>query len=383
MRVLVKGPISPFSGYGNDTIALTRALINWGANVFLEPTFIQGPVPADVLMLLTKSLEAPFDLAIVHQDPGGIETTKALKTASTITMAWTMWEFSRMFGMEQWGFSEEQSKVVKRLSLSERLDMFDIVVAYDEIARGALEEHTKTPITVVQGGYDPSEWEFMRRDWEAEPFNFFMQGLLNARKSPFTSIEAFKELKDEFPEEFAPANLHLKTVSGEGLHPKMQEWCPGLFLYNGIWPLSELKTFYSKMHVLLAPSLGEGKNLPALQFLSTGGAVVATAWGGHMGWLSDAYAYPLDFTMQKYNGQDARCALPDKDHLKKLMLHIFRNRGEAKGKGELASRTIPHMCSWDSVLERLFERLAAEHPKGQQVKSAAIMCRRESSLNGG
>lgn len=364
MRVLVKTSISPYSGYGNDGIALVRALLNWGVEVYLQPTSIQSPVPIDVLMPLTKHLEAPFDLSIVHQDPGVIETSRAMKEASTLTIAWTMWEFKELFLPE-----------IPQSTVSARLNQFDIIVAYDEVTQGALEAHTETPFTTVQGGYEVSEWQFVNRDWHSETFNFFMQGILHERKGPWYGIEAFKELKEEYPEEFANVHLHMKTTSGEGLHPRIEEWVPNLHLHYGIWPLQKLQEFYSQMHVLLAPSIGEGKNLPALQFLSTGGAVIATNWGGHASWMNSAYAYPLNYGMQVFNNL-SECAKPDKAHLKELMLHVFRNRNEAARKGSLAARTIPLMCSWESVLERLFDRLEVAHPKGKTVKEAAIMCRK-------
>lgn len=361
MRVLLKGHVSPYSGYGSDTIALAKALLEWGAEVFLQPISIQGPVPVDVLMLLTKHLEAPFDLAIVHQDPAGLETTSQMKEASTLTVGWTMWEFENYFA---------ESKI----SIDKRLSNFDVVAVYDEVTKSALEEFSETPMIIVQGGYEILDWQYMKRDWSSETFNFFMQGVLHERKGPWYSIEAFKELKEEFPEEMAGCQLHMKTTGGEGFHPKMEEWCPGLHVYNGIWPLKKLQDFYSKMHVLLAPSIGEGKNLPALQFLSSGGTVIATNWGGHTGWLSESYAYPLKYEMQVFNGL-GRCAKPDKSHLKELMLHTVRNRNECYQKGALAARTIPHMCSWESVLERLFNQLAVTHPKGQALKSASVICR--------
>ncbi len=186
-----------------------------------------------------------------------------------------------------------------------------------------------------------------------------------------SAIKVFKELKDEFPEEMKGVNLHLKTVASNGLRPEMQNWCPGLFIHLGLWSDKELKEFYSRMHVLLSPSRGEGKNLPALQFLSSGGTVVATANSGHLQWLSDSYAYGLDFDLVPVSSEWPDCLWAEVDHkkFKETLLHVVRNRSEAKQKGEVASRTIPNMCSWDSVVIKFFEKIGRQFPELQSLAS--------------
>ena len=101
--------------------------------------------------------------------------------------------------------------------------------------------------------------------------------------------------------------------------------------------------------------------MPALEFMSTGGTVIATNWAGHTQWLSNEYAYPLDYTMAPSSpGSLAMNARADVEHLKDLMLHTFHHRDEARRKGEIARDVIPSMCSWPIVMERLLIRLADE-----------------------
>lgn len=192
-----------------------------------------------------------------------------------------------------------------------------------------------------------------------------MEGQLHQRKDPFVAIQAFQELKEELPEEFEPAELHLKT-NITGLHPAIEEMIPKLRIHYDVWPHDVLQQFYAKQHVLLAPSRGEGKNLPALQFLSTGGTVIATNWGGHQQWLHPSYAYPLDYELRPVSGTYPDClqARASKDHLKALMLHTFRNRNEAREKGRRGADMIPGICGWHPVMERLFANLAELVPGG-------------------
>jgi glycosyltransferase involved in cell wall biosynthesis len=185
---------------------------------------------------------------------------------------------------------------------------------------------------------------------------------------------AFKELKEEYPEEFEPAELHLKTMV-PGLHSAMEQWVPKLRVHYDSWPEDVLKQFYASQHVLCAPSRGEGKNMPALEFQSMGGAVIATNWGGHTGWLSPEYAYPLNYKLMSLDDNPyVSNARADKDHMKALMLHTFRNRAEVKKKADLAAEIIPQTMSWDSVVQKLYAKVAELVPgEGTKIKQKALM----------
>jgi glycosyltransferase involved in cell wall biosynthesis len=345
MKILLRIPLTPYSGYGNDGIGMTRALMRAGADVYIDPTTVQGPLPADIALLFTKELVAPFDLAIVHVDPMTMEASEERAAAATFTIGWTMWEYTNLLN------AEGQEKFRKQY------EHFDALVAYDEVTAGCLRDHYDGPILVHQGGYEPEQWTAVDRDWEAEDFYFAMIGVLSPRKDPFVSIQAFVEAQAE-DEEFAQhARLSLKT-SVPGLHSKMQDVYPNLRIFYDVWPTSTVQKFYEAQHVLLCPSRGEGKNLPALEFMTTGGTVIATDWGGHQQWLSDEYAYPLDYRLAPVEGYpNTLNARADVQHLKALLLHTFRNRAEVKAKGDLAREAIPAKHNWDHVMLMLMYKL--------------------------
>ncbi len=347
MRVLVKAPFNQHSGYGSDGIGMTEALMRAGIDIYLEPTHISPPLSDKVAQLLTKPLVAPFDLLVHHVDPGQLGLTPVARRAAKRTVAWTMWEWSTLDNLRG------------RSTLRKRLADYDLVVGYDTVSSAALAPYVSTNAATVQGGFWPEQWPYVERDWQSPRFGFCMAGALHQRKDPFVAIQAFQELKQELPEEFEPAELHLKT-NQPGLHMAMEQWIPKLRVHYDVWPHPVMLDFYASQHCLLAPSRGEGKNLPALEFLSTGGTVIATNWGGHQQWLSSEYAYPLDHGLAADAPTKPEClsARASKDHLKALMLHVFRNRQEAARKGGIGSQVIPRMCSWDAVIGRLFHQLA-------------------------
>lgn len=346
--------MNPYSGYGADGLALAMTFDNHGCDVYLEPAAVQPPLPAQVAGLLTKRIEPPFDLVLQHWDPPHLGLTPAARRTAPVTVAWTMWELTTLDNCHG------------RSTLKKRLKDFDLVVGYDEISTGALAPYVTTNAATVQGGIWPQLWKPRRRDWHAPVLNFCMVGQLGPRKDPFVAIDAFRELKEQYPD--LPIALNLKT-NVLGLHPKMEETIPGLKIYYDVWPDEVLRDFYYAQHVLLAPSRGEGKNLPALEMLSTGGTVIATNWGGHRQWLSSAHGYPLDYELEPLSPATPNClwAKASKDHLKELMLHAVNHRDELARKGENAATLIPQMCNWDVVVERLMERVGEVNERGERV----------------
>lgn len=368
LKILLKAPMSVYSGYGNDGIGIAQALIKSGADVYLQPTHIDAPLPEDVAALLTKRLVAPFDVLIHHVDPGQFGLSPEERRASRLTVAWTMWEYSSLGNLKG------------RSKLKKALESYDLILGYDSVTTECFQPYINPKIStlkVLQGGFYPEKWPKAERDWFGDRFGFAMCGVLSDRKDPFVSILAFKELKEEFPEEFDGAELHLKT-NAPGLHSAMEEWVPKLRVHYASWPEDVLYQFYAMQHVLLAPSRGEGKNMPALEFQSTGGAVIATNWGGHTGWMSSEYAYPLDYTLAPLDEYPTVFnARASKDHMKQLMLHTYRNRSEVKSKAEVASEVIPQIMNWDYVIDKLYMRLRSVPEIGSEIFQKSLIPRQE------
>lgn len=368
MKVLLETHLDAHSGYGNDGIGLAQALQRWGCDVRLLPRTAQPPWPQSVAMLMTKTIEPPFDLHLVHVPPFGLDLSPGARRAADYKIGWTMWEFTN--------FDNLAPKY--QAGMERRLFNFDLVLGYDDVSCGALREKTERPVQALQGGYDPGGWELNEsRDWSGT-MRFIMVGQLHDRKQPFKAIEAFNILKARHGKSF-DAELHLKT-NVPGLHPQIEEAYPGIKIVYDYWPRKKLAQFYADSHVLLAPSMGEGKNVPALEFMSTGGAVIVSDFGGHQSWLHPAYSYALPVELAPPFHDRPRClaAKVDSEQLADLMWHVYCNRAEAKEKGRLAATMIPQQCSWEAVTRRLWDRVAEwGGEEGFLVKVKAQAARRE------
>jgi glycosyltransferase involved in cell wall biosynthesis len=354
VKLLLKSPVNPHSGYGGDGVGLAQAFMKAGVDVYLDPAAVQAPLPPEVAELFCKRLDGPFDMTLHHWDPTHLGISPEARRGTSVTVAWTMWEMTTLDNCDG------------RSSLRKRLKDFDLVVGYDQVTTTALDPYVSTNATTVQGGYWPRKWPQVARNWRSPTLRFCMVGALGPRKDPFLAIDAFRELREEHPD--VDIELNVKTVT-PGLHSKMQDLIPGLRIYYDVWPEEVLRGFYGSNHVLLAPSHGEGKNLPALEMQSTGGVVIGTNWGGHTQWLSPSYAYPIDFTLEPLLKSRPQCqwAKASKQHLKEQMLHAYHHRDELERKGDLAATVIPSMCSWPKVVDRLMERVGEINERGERV----------------
>lgn len=267
-------------------------------------------------------------------------------------------------------------------SYARRMGRFDLNLMYDQVAIDAWRQYgpKRSVYGILQGGYEAADWKYYpERDWFGDRFMFIMHGQLHNRKAPYVTIQAFNELKHEKKDDFAGARLGLHTTIGDPL-VVFGHLIPGMKVWHEMWEKEVLEEFYHAAHVLVAPSRGEGKNLPALEMMTTGGAVAATNWGGHTQWIHPEYAYPLDYTLTP-----TEPAYPDGAHdakvttetMKEFMWHAYTHREEVKRKAELAAQTIPKMCDWSVVIERFFDRVRDLVPdRGEKLWVKAQQCRR-------
>ena len=148
---------------------------------------------------------------------------------------------------------------------------------------------------------------------------------------------------------------HNTNIAG-GVHEKIAEWIPGIHIHRAHWPYEELIEWLTTMTCYVGPSRGEGNLKPPMEFMATGGTVIATNWSGPTNWLDEQVGYPLDYTLRPMNPnnpdspQEARAS---KDHLKQLMWRVHTHREEATKKGLLSAQHIREVASWDTIIPQL------------------------------
>jgi glycosyltransferase involved in cell wall biosynthesis len=378
LKVLVSTPVNSVTGYGNDGIELIQALVRWGADVYTVPASVFPPVPREVAAVFTKPIPSHVDLLISHKCPQELAHPDrcGIFSVATVALAWTMWEWDSIANVDT--ISDLNCEHAFRVTdnLRDSLARFDATLAYDEVSKSALDPFHDN-IHVLQGGVTPLD--YMARDWFSNPFRFIMCGVLSARKNPFAAINAFKKLRDAG--ELEHATLTLKSTY-PGLHPRMEKWCPGLHLIHDLWPIEQVHEFFGQSHVMVAPSWGEGKNRPAIEFATSGGAVVAPMIGGHAQWMSSEYTWPVRYNLKDF-GSGSHGADVDVDHLAEIMLELYTDRASTRLRAERAAQCLPAQVAWPSVLERLMFRLPAiAGGRGSEVSALMRACRRAPASEG-
>jgi hypothetical protein len=378
LKVLVSAPVNSVTGYGNDGIELIQALLRWGADVYAAPGSVFPPIPRDVAAVLTKRIPESVDLLLAHKCPQELARSEScgIYAAATVALAWTMWEWNSLSNVDTVNSANCEHAFRVTDYLRESISRFDAVLAYDEVSQQALTPYHDN-IHILQGGVTPLQP--VKRDWLASPFRFLMCGVLSERKGPFKAVNAFKILRDAG--ELTDATLTLKSTY-PSMHPAMEQWCPGLKIVNALWPTSRLHELFGVSHVMLAPSRGEGKNRPGIEFATSGGAFVGPRFGGHAQWMSSDYTWPVNFTLRDF-GAGAHGADVSVSHLAEIMLALYTDRHETKRRADTAARCLPAQVSWDSVLECLMLRLPSIVPgRGAEVASVMRSVRRSSDSAG-
>lgn len=342
MRIHLKIPIGSFTGYGRDGIELTRVLMEHGHDITLMPESCNPPIPMEVAALLTKYPAYPQDLVIHHIAPENLGINEYQAQRSHLNIAWSMWEF------ESFGPS-------RALNLADRLKNYDHVFAYDETSHKAMTELRPEGVSILQGGYAPDFWRSTAgRDYYEDQLRLCMVGALGPRKDPYVAAEAVRQLH----EEGMNVHLTLKCATVNEIHPMFDvAYKDCVTVHREAWPDQKIKDLYEQSHIYIAPSWGEGKNLPALESGTTGCALLLSNCGGHRQWARGSeFAILMDGEPWQHE-----IGLPSikvhVDTVKATITKLYEDRALLRRMGESAQRDLPREMSWESVVHRLYAKL--------------------------
>ncbi|QOP66162.1 glycosyltransferase [Arthrobacter phage DanielleIgnace] len=353
--MLLHAPFNRYTGYGNDGVDMAVQFEKMGVDVVPLPTQIAPGLPQEFTDLLTKTPEGSFDMEVMFGPPFDIDPAKFTGEAR-VQVGWSMWERTPLrradFHWHGWEDLQDRERFwgkSRKPVTSRRKDHLDLMVVTcpDNVdAFQALDDGV--PYAVVPNGIDPERWPVLDRSWD-RPFTFASVGVLNGRKDPFATIDAWKLAKIMDPD--FDARLIMKTV-GPGLHPKLADVVPDLVIINEVWSQEDLLGFYSQVDCYVSTSRGEGNNKPAMEFMSTGGPVMAPMWGGHVNWLhpDSGYVLPGELVEDPLTGtSDYRVSI---EATALTFLDVWRDREGARRKGAVAADRIRADLSWEKVCER-------------------------------
>lgn len=339
MRVILRSPLSPWSGYGRDGIGLAQALLDRRHDVALSPSAVAPPLPRDVAGLLTEAV-VPSDVALHHIEPHLAELKQSDARMAKVNILWTMWGFK---SLPRGGWVDDFAEKTKR---------FDHIVVYDPDSMEAFSEIVPGDrLKMVQGGYSSEDWGPPERTAEtSETFVFGMVGRLNARKGVYDAFKAYWELKEEHGDDF---NAVLELHTTEPVFPEGVELPDGVTQHVEKLLPAQLREVYWHFDTLLAPSAADAKHLPPIEALSCGTPVILSDIPGHRTWATSQLVTWVPTGGSVSFGPGFEGQMVDYEALKAAMWQHYTDRLETRSKAMMAVSVLPGMLDWTKCLERL------------------------------
>ncbi len=193
------------------------------------------------------------------------------------------------------------------------------------------------------------------------------------RKGQDTAIWAFSRFRKIYPK--AKLYMHTNPEAGPdrppldafltacGLTRDDVIW-PDAYLYNTIgYPVAAMRGLYNAFDVLLAPSLGEGGNLPVLEAQSCGTPVIASDWTSHKEVVCREANYlikvePFPTVQGSWWG---RPAINDVEH---GLLWALQNRERLPELGRRSREYMEQHFDWDYVYRSQWTPVLEEVQEG-------------------
>lgn len=275
--VLFRGALTSYSGYGTATLALIEELdksipMDLGL-VAVEATNGMPKAVADILQRpLVKTIHCFIDFVPTFSVKGRLQ--------ETFSVLYTMIETDRFTSNIKEDFLKSYHLIIVCNKLSQKV--LGDLVGIDKVK-------------VVPLGIDTNYWKYKERKLKKK-IRFACVGYMNKRKGIDLTLKAFKKVSKKYD-----CTLDIHTT-GLPIRKKLYDF-KGVNLISQTLDKDDLRDFYYNHDVLICSSRGEGANLPAVEFLSTGGSVIASRWAGHEMFMSRDYAYPVKHKMTYTNRQ--------------------------------------------------------------------------------
>lgn len=356
MRLVLQAAYDRFSGYGNDAIDMAVTLEKIGVDVTVMPMTIASGLPRDFTRLLEKDPQGPKDVLLTYAPPWRIRPWDSPKVEKKV--GYTMWERTPVLPSDLTDQTDGWTTVPQKDGRPHAFAGLDLLLVTCPMNVQAFRNVDEiTPIKVAPGGVVGDDWPIARRAGADRPLTYLMVGMLaGSRKDPFLMLDAWREVKEEHPD--FDGRLILHTI-GRGLHPGIENAYPDVTISTRSLDRAGLVDLYHSADVMVSVSRGEGCNKPALEFMATGGTVMASDWSAHQGWLHPDVTYALPGTLAPAHPStpDVLDFRVDREALKETILRTWRTPSDVWRRGERAATWVRETCEWEGLMQRMVRML--------------------------
>ena len=367
MRVLIRGPVDPWTGYGRDVIGLCEALLDLRVDVSLWPLSIAPGVPERVAALLRRPVDPPYDAVIWYCPPENIQPW-SMWGWGTVQLGWTMWERLPFTGANLPWWEDDDPDLSRGYVWSQRylnrdapakgwLDALIVTCRMNRDAFAHIEHHL--PIEVIPPGVDADNYPYVTRpEPDGRAVRFGWSGVPSPRKNLPAMLDAWAKFRREHPD--VDAELEVKTSGiGAGVLEALQ--LADVTVHRYTWSTKQLADWYSSLDCLISTSRGEGMNKPACEAMATGATVAAPLWGGHEHWLHPDTGYEIahELVASPFEAGTQDCEV-NVDDLASLLPQIAADHAGRRARGHAGARLVRSGLSWRRSAEALL-RIASRH----------------------
>jgi glycosyltransferase involved in cell wall biosynthesis len=143
------------------------------------------------------------------------------------------------------------------------------------------------------------------------------------------------------------------------------EHFPKLFLVVENLSKAGMLSLHKRGDCFVLLQRSEGWGLPHFEAAACGKPIITPSYGGQTEFLKEDNSYLVDYTLcpvggmnwsPYYRGDQLWCE-PDMKQAMDTMLHVYRNREEAREKGLRARAYVEQNFTWDKVGDLIVSRL--------------------------
>ena len=330
MKMILDAPFNIHDGYGTAAENILLALTDLGVDVYTDARW--GQTNLDGLNTRTVDL---IKRGMHAQDIGVrlCQPDSGLICPSKFKACWSMWEFLRM--PPPW---------------VQGANSVDLNIVPTNYCRQLwLEAGVNKPVVVVPFGHDPKIYHYIERP-DRKTFTFLQAGTLSARKNPQITISAFQKL---FPKRVKNVRLVMKSLPHLVLKDIDDE---RITVINDRYSHAQMVELLTNADCFVYPTYGEGFGLSVMEAMATGLPVITPDVTGLSDFVKEDYAYVVrnkgSVAIDSDFGDIGGRWDIDADHVADLMMHVYKNREEAKEKGRLASEAM-QSWTWANAAKKL------------------------------
>lgn len=241
----------------------------------------------------------------------------------------------------------------------------------DSMIRSGLSKVFVMPLGVDIDQFNPKNVEPLERHSNlTEKYIFLTVMGYSERKGVSILVRAFAEefKKNEDVALYIKGGWYDENKAQKEIKEMIQDISnpPLIHIDFNIYSDDILAKIYKMSDCFVLPTRGEGWGLPIIEAMSMEMPTISTRWGGQLEFMNDDNSYLIDidgirpepkcdWICKEYIG--GKFAVPNKDHLKRLMRHIFENTDDAKLKGKIAREYVTKNFSWERSCNRMYDRL--------------------------